>query len=123
MEVHQDATRLRPALALADLELTSSSLSAGTNSPVTTIRSSRAMPATSSVCSCSVSRPARCSAWAWATEPARSWRASRQSKWVDLDSANIACAGPPAKRPPHSTPSAWACSGFVTFSPAGWGSS
>ena len=35
-------------------------------------------------------------------EPAMSCRASRQSKWVDSDSAASASAGPPANRPPHS---------------------
>ena len=47
-----------------------------------------------------------CSARACAREPARSYGASRQSNWVDLLSANIASAGPPANRPPHRQSSA-----------------
>ena len=46
----------------------------------------------------------RCSTRAWAREPARSYGASRQSKWVDRDSASSSGLGPPANRPPQSLP-------------------
>src|SRR5262249_44313063 len=52
--------------------------------------------------SSSVSSPARFSTRACAREPARSYGASRQSKWTDRDRAASASDGPPAKRPPHS---------------------
>ena len=40
-----------------------------------------------------------------------SYGASRQSKWVERLSANIASAGPAANRPPHSRPDVLASSG------------
>ena len=51
--------------------------------------------------SASSSRPAACSTRACARDPAMSYCASRQSKWVDLLRAASASAGPPAKRPPQ----------------------
>ena len=62
------------------------------------------MPASRPSSSSSVSSPALCSTRAWAREPARSYGASRQSKWVDRDSASSSGLGPPANRPPHSLP-------------------
>ena len=48
-----------------------------------------------------------------------SYRASRQSKWVDLDRAASASAGPPANRPPHSAAEVGLSVGSVTGGPSG----
>ena len=67
----------------------------------------------------SSSRPAPWSTRAWARDPAMSCRASRQSKWVDLDRAASASAGPPANRPPHSAALVGLSVGSVTGGPSG----
>ena len=80
---------------------TSSSPSAGRNAPAATSSPSRSRPSSIAASVASSSSPAACSTRAWARDPAMSCGASRQSKWVDLDRAARASAGPPANRPPH----------------------
>ncbi len=83
---------------------TSSSVGSGPKAPDSTSVARPSIPARSPDSSSSVSSPAPLSARACAREPARSYSASLQSNCVDCDSANIASAGPPANRPPQSTP-------------------
>ena len=73
---------------------------AGTR-PLRTSSSSRSRPSSIAASVASSSSPAACSTRACARDPAMSCGASRQSKWVDLDRAARASAGPPANRPPH----------------------
>src|SRR5690625_1954988 len=80
---------------------TSSSSGAGVKAPETTSASSRSSASSMPVSSSSSSSPAVASARAWAREPAMSWRARRQSNWVERDSSVSASAGAPVKRPPH----------------------
>ena len=54
------------------------------------------MPSIMASWSSSVSRPAACSTRAWAREPARSYGASRQSKWVERESSVSSGDGPDA---------------------------
>ena len=69
--------------------------------------SSASSPASSPSSSSSSSRPAACRTRACAREPARSYGASRQSKWVELRQRRERGAGPPANRPPQSLPASF----------------
>ena len=82
-------------------ECTSSSLTCGVNSPVSTRRPSSSSAASMSRSSLSPKSPARARTRACAFEPRTSYGARRQSKSVDLDRAAMTSAGPEAKRPPH----------------------
>ncbi len=104
--------RRRPPTSIPTLSIrprsrapwTSSSDSDGTNDPDATSAANRSRPSSIASRSAPESRSARWSTRAWAFDARMSYRASSQSKCVDLLSAAIASAGPPENRPPHSAP-------------------